>query len=140
MLVSGRGRGTRTCAWQTVVIVAVKRYVIGGLAPSAYNRVSDDIAAVRPARAKPEPGAAIRYHSQAEFRAAVKLERDRRAALGLPYLEPRKPRKNGRRRLTRKQAAARAARLAAELAALDGPTRLRAIGITPDQEALLADE
>lgn len=113
------------------------RYVIGGAAPASYNRVSDDVVAYRPGRAASEPGAGIRYHSRAEFQAALKADRDRVAAARLPDFEPRKPRKNGRRRKSRRAAAIHAAQLARELAALSGPERLLAGGLTPEQLAAL---
>lgn len=116
-----------------------RRYVIGGAAPKAYSRVSDDIAAYRPERAESEPGVAVRYHSTADYRAAVKAERDRRAAARLPDFAPRKPRKDGRRRKSRRAAAIHAAQVARELAALSGPERLLAAGLTPEQQAALAD-
>lgn len=116
------------------------RYVVGGAPPKAYDRVSDDVVAYRPERAEPEPGAAIRYHSQAEYRAAVKAERDRRAAARLPDFAPRKPRKDGKRRKSRRAAAVHAAQVARELAALSGPERLLAGGLSPEQSAALDSE
>lgn len=112
--------------------------MVGGAPPKAYSRVSDDVVAYRPERAESEPGAAIRYHSRTEYQAAVKADRDRKAAARLPDFAPRKPRKDGTRRKSRRAAAIHAAQLARELAALSGPERLLAGGLTPDQLAVLA--